>query len=135
MLVNCKKDKVHNAGDISKIINSILESESEVDQEKEHFWAIGLTTNNRIKYIDLVTLGTLNEALIHPRETFRLAVLKGVNCLIVCHNHPSGNLEASTGDIEITERLKKAGDILGIKLIDHIIIGDGFYSFQSEGLI
>lgn len=135
MLVNCKKDKVHNAEDISKIINSILELESEVDREKEHFWAIGLTTNNRIKYIDLVTLGTLNEALIHPRETFRLAVLKGVNCLIVCHNHPSGNLEASTGDIEITERLKKAGDILGIKLIDHIIIGDGFYSFQSEGLI
>ena len=135
MLVKCKRDKIHNAEDIAKIINSILESESEIDQEKEHFWAIGLTTNNRIIYIDLVTLGTLNESLVHPRETFRLAVLKGVNCLIVCHNHPSGNLTASKNDIEITERLKKGGDILGIKLLDHIIVGDGYYSFQNEGLI
>ena len=135
MLVNCKRDRIHNAEDIAKIANSILESESEIDQEKEHFWAFGLTTNNRIKYIDLVTLGTLNESLVHPRETFRLAVLKGANCLIVCHNHPSGDLKASKDDIEITERLKKAGDILGIKLLDHIIVGDGYYSFQNEGLI
>jgi len=136
MLIKTNQTKIHNAGDIAKIMYSVLEAESKIDKEKEHFWVIGLNTNNIIKYIDLVSLGTLNENLVHPRETFRLAVMKGINCIIVCHNHPSGNNNPSDLDIEITKRLKDSGDILGIKLLDHIIIGEnGYYSFSEEHLI
>lgn len=116
--------KISTAQDIARILADILDLEDEVDRDKEHFWTIGLTTCNTIKFIDLVALGTLNNALIHPREVFRLAIMKAVDSIIVGHNHPSGNLTASRDDIAITERLKSAGDIIGIRLTDHVIISN-----------
>ena len=101
---------------------------------QEHFWCMGLTTKNRIIYLELVSLGTLTEGLVHPREVFKSAIIKGVACLIFCHNHPSGEAEPSGADIDITKRLKEGGELLGLKVLDHIIISDdGLYSFQREG--
>lgn len=137
MTINIKnKPKVTDASVIANIIQDILITENEIDQSKEHFWSIGLNCRNRIEYIELVSLGTLTNGLIHPRETYRLAVMKGVASIIVCHNHPSGETEPSREDILITERLKNAGDILGIKLLDHIIItGDSYLSLKQKGTI
>ncbi|MDA8239576.1 MAG: hypothetical protein M0Z67_04290 [Nitrospiraceae bacterium] len=117
-------EKVSSAADVLQVLSAMLATESEIDREKEHFWVLGLNTKNAIKFVDLVSLGTLTASLIHPRETFRLAVHRGVASIIVAHNHPSGDTAPSREDIAITERLRDAGEILGIKLLDHVIIGN-----------
>lgn len=125
---------IKNSETIAKLMMEILQAEEKIDQAKEHFWTIGLNTQSMIQYIDLVSLGTLTNAVIHPRETFRLAVMKAVNTIIIVHNHPAGNTEPSKEDILITKRLKAAGGILGITLLDHVIIGgNSHYSFNAEG--
>lgn len=125
---------------LATVFHKVLECESEHDQEKEHFWVVALTTRNTIKNIELVSLGTLNESLVHPREVFRLAIMQGANSIILCHNHPSGDSTPSEDDHKITQRLVEAGKLLGIKVLDHIIIGNngtpyGFTSFISRGWI
>ena len=137
MYIKCDPTaKVHTAEEVAEIFRSILRSENEVDQQKEHFWTVGLNTKNRILYLELVSLGCLTESIVHPREVFRSAILKGVANLIFCHNHPSGEPGPSEGDITVTGILKKGGDLLGIKVLDHIIIGENtLYSFKTEGLI
>jgi DNA repair protein RadC len=119
------REKVSGAGDVAKVLTAILDTEGELDRDKEHFWALGLSVKNTIKFIDLVSLGTLSNSLVHPREVFRLAVSRGVASIIVGHNHPSGDTTPSREDIAVTEKLKSAGEILGIKLLDHVIIGEG----------
>lgn len=105
-------------------------------------WAIGLNTKNVVQYVELVGLGTLNASLMHPRETYRLAIMRGVSSVILCHNHPSGNAEPSEDDIIVTKRLRDAGDIVGINLLDHVIVGfvpgelpPGFYSMKENGYV
>jgi DNA repair protein RadC len=119
------------AADIASIINSIITAMAGHDQDKEHFYCIGLDVKNRIKYIDLASMGTLTSSLVHPREAFRLAVMRGVASLVFTHNHPSGDPTPSRDDIAVTERLKAAGEILGIKLLDHVIVGNGTGSYAS----
>ena len=131
------KQKVNSAFEVSRILSAILDTDSEIDRDKEHFWIIGLNTKNAIKFIDLVSLGTLTASVVHPREVFRLAVNRGVANIIAGHNHPSGDPAPSRDDVAVTERLKKAGDILGIALLDHVIIGsDGqFTSLKEQGIL
>ena len=119
------------ATDIASIISAIISAMAEHDRDKEHFYCIGLDVKNRIKYIDLASVGTLTSSLVHPRETFRLAVMRGVASLIFSHNHPSGDPTPSREDITITEKLKAGGEILGIKILDHVIVGNGTGSYAS----
>lgn len=90
---------------------------------KEKFMAIYLDTKNNIIAEETITIGTLNSSLVHPREVFHGAIKHLANSIIVLHNHPSGDPQPSTEDIEITEIFSKAGKILGITLLDHIILG------------
>ena len=131
------KQKVTNAEAVESILRPILESEHEVDREKEHFWVIGLNTKNRVKYIDLVSLGTLNATLTSPREVFRLAIMNAIDRLIVAHNHPSNDTEPSPEDLRMTKTLVDAGKIIGINVLDHVIIGNdsGYYSMTGNGQI
>lgn len=120
----------------AEILQKVLKNEDIIDQDKEHFWVIGIDSHNVIKYLELVSLGILNENLVHPREVFRLAIMKGVASIIVAHNHPSDVVEPSEADLTITERLKKVGEILGIEIVDHIIITkNNLFSFKEKGLI
>lgn len=137
MYIKCNSTvKIHNAETVGEIFRDILKNECEVDQQKEHFWVMGLNVKNRVLYIELVSLGTLTEGLVHPREVFKSAIIKGISCLIFCHNHPSGESGPSNNDIDITKRLKEGGDLLGLKVLDHIIISDNdLFSFKTEGLI
>lgn len=137
MLVKARKQTVSNPQTVQGVLSKVLNSENEVDRMKEHFWVIGLSTRNAIQYIDLVSLGTLNASLVHPREVFRFSILKAVSSIILSHNHPSGNAEPSEEDLKITRRLVEAGKIIGIEVLDHIVIGDrdSFYSFKERGII
>lgn len=98
---------------------------------------IGLTCKNTLKYLELVSLGTLDASLVHPREVFRFAIMKGVKAIVLAHNHPSGCMQASQEDIELTQRLAEAGRIVGIKVLDHIIVTeqDGYFSFSERGFL
>lgn len=128
--------KIHNPETVADIFRNVLKNECEIDQQKEHFWVMGLNVKNRVLYIELVSLGILNESVIHPREVFRSAIIRGISCLIFCHNHPSGEAGPSSNDLDITERLKKRGKLLGLKVLDHIIIGgNDLFNFQREDLI
>lgn len=130
---NCG-EKLSDPAATARLLQSILQTEEEIDREKEHFWVIGLNTKNVVKYVELVSLGNLNTSIVHPREVFRLAIMKGVNSIIVGHNHPSGDIEPSQDDIAITSRLAEGGKILGIKVLDHVIVTENnFYSMRQAG--
>jgi len=121
---------------ISKIMRDILKTEDENDRLKEHFWSIGLNARNIVIYVELVSLGTLNASLVHPREVFRFAIQKSVCSIILSHNHPSGEARPSEDDLKLTKRLIDAGEILGIEVLDHIIITENdFFSMKESELI
>ena len=97
--------------------------------EKEVFVAFYLDTKNRIISREVVSVGTLNSAIIHPREVFRTAISRNANSVIISHNHPSGDTNPSKEDSEITKRLVQAGQVLSIPLLDHVIVSrTGFSS-------
>lgn len=107
-----------------------------IDTKKEHFYAILLDTKNVIISKELISTGDLNSSIVNPRECFISAVKKSANAVIFVHNHPSGNPNPSCNDKEITQRLVKAGEILDIKVLDHIIIGNNkYFSFRQENII
>lgn len=93
------------------------------DQEK--FVVACLDTKNRVQCVVVVTVGTLDASLVHPREVFKPAFLEGSSSVILSHNHPSGNTTPSREDVAVTDRLTDAGKLLGIDVLDHIIYGDG----------
>ncbi|MBA7574520.1 DNA repair protein RadC [Candidatus Atribacteria bacterium 1244-E10-H5-B2] len=137
MFIKCKENtKINNAVAVVEIFRDILKSEDKTDQVKEHFWGMGVNIKNRVLYIELISLGSLTESIVHPREVFKSAILKNVVSLIFCHNHPSGDPEPSKNDIDITDRLRKGAEILGLRILDHIIITeDGYFSFTMENLL
>lgn len=104
--------------------------------DREHFKAILLNTKNGILKILTVAVGSLNAALVHPREIFKAAVTASAASIIVVHNHPTGNPEPSREDTDLTARFARCGELLGIDLVDHIIIGgDRFVSMRERGLV
>lgn len=106
------------------------------DQKKEHFVVFFLDTRNQEIKRDIVSIGTLNYNLVHPREVFEPAVKNLAASVIVAHNHPSGCLEPSDEDLSLTKRLAQAGKLLGIELLDHVIVTkEGFMSFKQKGLL
>jgi DNA repair protein RadC len=127
---------IENPEMIYKYILSYEKTLPLTEKEKERFYVIGLNGRNMIEYIDIVSVGTLNASMVHPREVFRVAILAGVGSILLAHNHPSGEIEPSEADIEMTKRLVKAGEIIGIGIIDHIIVGkEKFYSFKRNNLL
>ena len=105
-------------------------------ETKEMFITLHLDGKNRIIAMDLVSIGSLNQSIVHPREVFKTALLSNAASLILIHQHPTGDPTPSSEDIAITRRLKEAGEIMGIKILDHIIVGDGEYlSFVERGLL
>lgn len=106
------------------------------DKKKEHFYALYLDTKNRIIEEELVSVGILDASLIHAREVFSPAIKANCRSVILVHNHPSGDCEPSDADKEVTKLLFDAGDVLGIKLLDHVIIGkENFMSLKESGFI
>ena len=102
--------------------------------DREKFVVASLNTKNEVNCVEVVSVGTLNASVVHPREVFKSAILSSAASIIIAHNHPSESVLPSREDIAITKRIQEAGVIIGIPLIDHIIIGgDNVYSFKEEG--
>ncbi len=124
------KYKVKNPWDIYKYYMDSLRY-----QKQEIFKVVLLNTKNEIISDIDVSKGTLNSSLVHPREVFREAIKRSTNKIILMHNHPSGTIEPSKEDKNVTSRLIKCGELIGIEVIDHIIIGDGLYFSFKENMI
>lgn len=126
-----KERSVRCPEDGYKLLRLILD-----DKDREHFIVVALNTKNEPVAINTCHIGSLNASIVHPREVMKLAVLSNAASIMVGHNHPSGKAHPSKEDIEVTERLKKAGEIMGIELLDHIIVGDeSFVSLKEKGYI
>lgn len=106
------------------------------NKQQEYFLSIYLDGANHIVDTKVITIGTLNQSLVHPREVFSYAIEKRCASIIVAHNHPSGILRPSSEDINITKRLQHSAKILGIELLDHVILTrEGFYSFKENEIL
>ena len=104
--------------------------------DREQFIIACLNTKNEPTNISVVSVGTLNKAIVHPREVFKTAILSNASSIMAFHNHPSGDTTPSDQDIQLTHRLVEAGELLGIKLLDHLIIGDSsFTSLKEKGYL
>ena len=123
------RQSIHNSDDVVAILQDEL-----LKSDREKLVCLMLSAKNTIIGIDIVSVGTLTTSVAHPREIFKSAILKNAASIILSHCHPSGNPTPSREDIQMTERIAKAGEILGIKLLDHIIIAEqGNYSFSNTG--
>ena len=107
-----------------------------LDADKEHFTMLALNNKNRVIGFKVVSTGSLTASIVHPREVFRAAIFLDAAGLIVVHNHPSGDPAPSREDIDITKRLKEGAELLGLRLLDHVILGDErFFSFSDKGML
>ncbi|PKL23540.1 MAG: DNA repair protein RadC [Chloroflexi bacterium HGW-Chloroflexi-5] len=103
---------------------------------QEHFLLLTLDGAHQVIRSKIVTIGLTNRTIVHPREVFKPAIADAATSVVIAHNHPSGNVEPSPEDRDITYRLVKAGAIIGIEVLDHIIIGkQGYFSFLEHGLM
>ena len=130
----CETEKTCSPASIVKLMNDV----SNLNKlGEEHAYMIALNNQARILGIFFISKGTVNHTLISGREIFMRALLVGASFIILCHNHPmSGNPKPSNMDIEVTEKIKELGLLLGVPVADHIIIGaDGYYSFMEKGLM
>ena len=125
--------KVTCDDDVYRFAQKILEADI---MPEEHFWVISVASNGGILGFCEASKGCLDQSIVSPREVFRTAIMQNAGSILVVHNHPSGSLAPSGDDITATQRLKDAGDILGIKLLDHVIVSlEGYFSFRSNGYV
>ncbi|AND85711.1 DNA repair protein RadC [Clostridium tyrobutyricum] len=123
--------KIHNSQDAAMLVMKEMKS-----LKQEHLVVIMLNTKNVVISVKNVFIGSLNSSIVHPREVFSYAIKNSSASIIICHNHPSGDPSPSDEDIKVTYRLEKCGEILGIHLIDHLIIGNGQYiSLKEKGIL
>jgi DNA repair protein RadC len=127
--------QIGESADVANVFQDLLELEDTIDRAKEHFYVMHVNAWEQITLVELVAIGILNHAAVHPRETFRRAVREGSYSILVAHNHPSGDVTPSEADIQTTRTLHEAGEILKIPLLDHIIFTDKqqtFFSFKDN---
>jgi len=125
-----KKTLVKTPEDVAALVAGRLKG-----KKREHFLAILLDTRNQLIKVSEISVGSLDTSIVHPREVFKEAISASAASVIFVHNHPSGDPQASEDDIELTKRLSTAGEIIGIDVLDHIIIGDKNYlSLKRVGM-
>jgi len=124
--------KITSPVDAVEVINKYI-----VDEDREILLVLMLNTKNQVIALHRCHMGSLSASVAHPRELFKAAILNNAASIIVAHNHPSGIVTPSEEDIKITQRIAHSGEILGIELLDHLIVGwqEGYYSFKSSGLL
>lgn len=135
-LTDEEKIKVLNGDDLYGIMQKILLREDHIDRDREHFWVVGLANNNRILFIELIGLGSINATLAEPMDVFSFALQKRAVKVVLVHNHPSGELQPSETDKDTTDNLIQAGRIVRTEVYDHLIITERSYlSFRETGLL
>jgi DNA repair protein RadC len=126
------EQRVRSSADASRMLATYL-----AGVDREHFVVLMLDQKNQVIGIHTVSMGSLTASVVHPRETFKAAILANAAAIVCGHNHPSGDVQPSMEDRAITRRLADAGTLLGINVVDHIIIGSAgtYFSFADEGLL
>jgi len=122
---------VRRVRDAAQVYEAFREEFSQLDREM--LVVLLLDGKNQVLGFNVVSIGSLTAALVHPREVFKPVILANAAAVILLHNHPSGSAEPSAEDRALTERLERAGELLGIRVLDHIILGDGQYRSKGEG--
>ena len=123
--------KVRNPADVEEVVRAFIGQ-----ADREIFLALNLSSANNINSIHVISIGTLNQSIVHPRECFKAALLSNADAVIFAHNHPSGEVGPSAEDKQITTRLKECGQLLNIHVLDHVIVGENVhFSFQESGLL
>ncbi len=122
---------IRDQRDVTRVVRQRLK-----DKKKEHFLILCLDRRGNLIKVGNVSVGTLDASLVHPREVFKEAIQSLASSIILVHNHPSGSIEPSDADLEVTRRLVETGKIIGIGVLDHIIVaGDRSFSFKEKGII
>ncbi len=103
--------------------------------DREHFVVVLLNTKNEVIEAPTVSVGTLSSSLVHPREVFKPAIRASAASVVLAHNHPSGRVEPSREDREVTGRMVEAGEVVGIEVLDHVIVGEGYFSMKEHGML
>ena len=131
-----EKSMEYNFTSVKNPINVVKLAKKLIDEvDREYVLVLNLNTNLEPNSIEVCGIGSLSEAVIHPREIFKSAILSSASKIIMVHTHPSGHVEPSLEDIQTTRRIRKAGEILGIPLVDHLILGNDndYFSFTEHG--
>ena len=127
--LSVERKQIRSPQDVFNMVQGFL-----ADADREYFLILTLSTKNSIMGVNVVSIGSLNSSLVHPREVFKLAILSNAAAVILVHNHPSGDPTFSNEDMEITRRLIEASKIIGIEILDHVVVGDGCWvSFKEKG--
>lgn len=113
----------------------VIEQCAWFDSEKECIIVLVLDRKNKLKSFNLVSLGSISSATMHPREVLRPVIVGAGSAFILMHNHPSGDPNPSRADMQVTRQMRESANIMGIDFLDHIIVGDAFYSFNDNGLL
>jgi DNA repair protein RadC len=131
--VSSELNSVSTPEDAAKVVRDLFDFDH---LDREQFVALALNTKNRVIGAWAVSVGSLNASIVHPRELFKPAVMLSAASIVIAHNHPSGDPTPSGADIQLTRRLVKGGDVLGIELLDHVVVGDeSIASFRDLGLM
>ncbi len=131
--INYQAEKINSPKEIATMMQELLHIE---ELAEERCYMIALSSSCKVLGMFFLSKGTVNTSPVSPREIFVRALLIGAVQIIFCHNHPSGDASPSKCDIQITEKIKQAGEMIGISLIDHIIIGRGsYFSFNDAGIL
>ncbi|WP_341839426.1 JAB domain-containing protein [Chitinophaga caseinilytica] len=135
-LSKLKKTKIEARQDVHEIMQLLLRREQKVDRNREHLWVLGLSADNTILLIELVSMGSVTRTIAEPMEIYSLALQKRSVKIILVHNHPSGLLKPSAADKDMTDRMIQCGRLLHVPVEDHYIISEkGYYSFAQDGLL
>lgn len=120
--------QVRNGGDVARVVRETARAEA-----RENFFVLLLDSRHRVLSFRIVSTGSLDAAPVHPREVFTAAIREGAAAIVVAHNHPSGDPQPSADDRRVTERLRQVGDLVGIEVLDHVVVGhERFFSFADE---
>ena len=126
-----EKPKIRSSGDIAQYLQTCLQ-----DYTHEVFAVVFLNQANKVKHFEIISHGGITATVADPRVILKMAISNQATAIILCHNHPSGNLQPSQADEALTKKIKEAAVYMDIKLVDHIIVSEeGYYSFADEGLI
>ena len=136
LTVNIEQLAIHHSSDIYQIMQMVLKREKKLNTAKEHFWVIALNNANKILSIELVSTGSTSNTIVRPMEVLSIPLQKRATGVILVHNHPSGRLEPSDEDKELTDCLIQACRLMNTPVLDHVIITENsYYSFQASGLL
>jgi len=121
---------------VYKLIKQCLDERQETEKHKEYLYIVGLDSQNKVLFVDINSIGTVNKGAVNIREIFRIALIKNASSIILSHNHPSGGVSPSSADTDVTKTVKTLGKVMDVPLLDHVIVGeDKYFSFGDLGLV